>query len=75
MSVCLCVCLIISLFLFKVVIITGANTGIGLVAAEMLAKDGYEVIMACRSEEKANQAVSEVQKKVPGAKVSFMKVN
>eukprot|EP00057_Strongylocentrotus_purpuratus_P009098 XP_011663572.1 PREDICTED: short-chain dehydrogenase TIC 32, chloroplastic [Strongylocentrotus purpuratus] len=59
----------------KVVIITGANTGIGLVAAEMLAKDDYEVIMACRSEDKANQAVSEVQKKVPGAKVSFMKLD
>ncbi|XP_063966292.1 retinol dehydrogenase 12-like [Lytechinus pictus] len=59
----------------RVVIISGANTGIGLVASEKFAKDGFEVILACRSEEKANQAVSQVQKKVPGAKVSFMKLD
>lgn len=59
----------------RVAIITGANSGIGLVATEKLAKDGYEVIMACRSEEKASEAVKQVQRKVPGARVSFMKLD
>ncbi|MDN5623641.1 MAG: SDR family oxidoreductase [Acinetobacter sp.] len=37
-------------------IITGANTGIGLATAETFIKDGHHVIIACRNPEKAKTA-------------------
>lgn len=40
----------------KTIIITGANTGIGLATAETFIKDGHHVIIACRNPEKANTA-------------------
>ncbi|XP_071802526.1 retinol dehydrogenase 14-like [Asterias amurensis] len=59
----------------KVCLITGANRGIGLIAAHKYAAAGYEVIMACRDEVKGQEAVGEVQKANPTAKVSFMKLD
>ena len=44
----------------KTVIITGANTGIGLETAIDLSKREAKVIMACRNMEKANQARTRV---------------
>ena len=44
----------------RVVLITGANTGIGLVAARELARAGARVFMACRSEAKAKQAADSI---------------
>ncbi len=41
----------------RVVLITGANTGIGLVTARELAKVGAQVFIACRSLERARHAV------------------
>jgi NAD(P)-dependent dehydrogenase (short-subunit alcohol dehydrogenase family) len=41
----------------KIVIITGANIGIGKYTAEELYKLGATIIMACRSEQKAEQAI------------------
>jgi len=40
----------------KTIIITGANTGIGLATAETFIKDGHQVIIACRNPEKAKTA-------------------
>lgn len=40
----------------KTIIITGANTGIGLATAETFIKDGHHVIIACRNLEKAKTA-------------------
>ena len=40
----------------KTAIVTGSNTGIGLQTAKMLADAGAEVIMACRSIERAREA-------------------
>ncbi|AFH47770.1 Dehydrogenase [Ignavibacterium album JCM 16511] len=46
----------------KVVIITGANKGIGKEAAKQIAKLGAKVYMACRSLDSANQAKEEIIK-------------
>ena len=39
----------------KTIIITGANTGIGLATAETFIKDGHHVIIACRNPKTAQQ--------------------
>jgi NAD(P)-dependent dehydrogenase (short-subunit alcohol dehydrogenase family) len=46
----------------KVVVITGANTGIGKETALDLAKRGGKVYLACRSLEKARQAVDDIRR-------------
>ena len=44
----------------KVVIITGANSGIGKCAAVGLAKKGAEIHMVCRNMERANAAKEDI---------------
>ncbi|OTG82255.1 SDR family oxidoreductase [Acinetobacter sp. ANC 4648] len=45
----------------KTVVITGANTGIGLATATDFIKDGHHVIIACRNTEKAEDAKQELE--------------
>jgi NAD(P)-dependent dehydrogenase (short-subunit alcohol dehydrogenase family) len=54
----------------KTFIVTGANAGIGLETATVLAGKGADVIMACRSPGKAAQAVERIRERYPNAKVS-----
>ena len=61
-------------FVVSVCIITGANRGVGLKATEKYAAAGYEVIMACRDETRAQEAISIIKKANPDAKLTFMKV-
>jgi NAD(P)-dependent dehydrogenase (short-subunit alcohol dehydrogenase family) len=50
----------------KTVLITGANQGIGKASAIALGKMGANLVLVCRSAEKAKAAVAEIQ--VAGAK-------
>ena len=45
----------------KVVIVTGANTGIGKSTAEEIYQLGATVILDCRSKEKTLEAIKEIQ--------------
>jgi retinol dehydrogenase-12 len=58
----------------KTVIVTGSNTGIGRVTALELARQGADIVMACRSEERAAPVVEEIRK-ATGANVEFMKLD
>lgn len=59
----------------KVVIITGANSGIGKAAAIQLAKAGALVIMACRHIGRSEQALQEVRSTANSKKVDLMRVD
>lgn len=48
----------------QVAIVTGANTGIGYHTALELARNGAHVILACRSEQKCQAAMSQIKNEV-----------
>jgi NAD(P)-dependent dehydrogenase (short-subunit alcohol dehydrogenase family) len=56
----------------RVVVITGANSGVGYESAAALARKGARVVMACRSVNKAEQARQELVKRVPGATIDIV---
>ncbi len=45
----------------RVALVTGANTGIGLVTARELAAQGAHVFIACRSAERAQSALERIR--------------
>ncbi len=45
----------------RVALVTGANTGIGKDTALGLARAGYHVFVACRSEAKARDAIASIK--------------
>ena len=51
----------------KTIVITGANSGLGLRSAEALAAKGARVLMACRNATKAAEALEAVKAKASGA--------
>lgn len=59
----------------KIIIITGANNGLGFVDAKELSGKGAQVIMACRNLEKANDAKEKILEKHPGASLDIMELN
>ncbi|XP_071973606.1 WW domain-containing oxidoreductase isoform X3 [Engystomops pustulosus] len=56
----------------KVVVVTGANTGIGFETARSLALHGALVILACRSLQKANEAKKQIIDEWHKAKIEVM---
>ncbi|OUR99701.1 short-chain dehydrogenase [Halobacteriovorax marinus] len=59
----------------RVAIVTGANIGLGFETTLALAAKNCEVILACRSEEKAKAAILEIQKDFPKSKLHFIKLD
>ena len=55
----------------KIVVITGANAGIGKQAALELAGMGAHIVMVCRNEERGLMAQAAIQKKHPQAQVDL----
>jgi NAD(P)-dependent dehydrogenase (short-subunit alcohol dehydrogenase family) len=55
-----------------VVLVTGANSGIGLEAARMLAQRGAQVVLACRTRSKADAARASILADAPTADVSII---
>ena len=51
------------------IVITGANSGLGLESAKALAARGARVTLACRSLDKARAAREQIEKVVPGAQL------
>jgi NAD(P)-dependent dehydrogenase (short-subunit alcohol dehydrogenase family) len=46
----------------KTIVITGANTGLGYEAARVLSAKGARVLIACRSQQKAEDAIARIEK-------------
>jgi len=53
-------------------LITGANTGLGLEVSKKLAGKGATTILLCRNKEKGENAVLEIQKESPDARIDLM---
>ena len=53
----------------RLAIVTGANSGLGLVTARELARAGARVVLASRSADKGRDAASQIKSAVPGADV------
>lgn len=56
----------------KTFLVTGANTGLGFETAKVLAAHGARVLLGCRSEEKATQAMEKIADSVAGADLRFV---
>ena len=59
----------------RVALITGANTGIGLVTARELAARGAHVFIACRSLKRAQRAIDEICEAAENPKVTFLELD
>jgi NAD(P)-dependent dehydrogenase (short-subunit alcohol dehydrogenase family) len=59
----------------KVVVITGANIGIGLETAVGVAKEGATTVLACRNEAKATAAVAEVKARSGNEDIEFVRLD
>jgi len=53
----------------RIAVVTGANSGLGLVTARELARAGAHVVMACRNAERGERARQQVLERAPGAAV------
>lgn len=59
----------------KIVLITGANSGIGKETTRALAKKGAVIVMACRNLNKANPACEAIKQESGNEKIEVMKID
>lgn len=55
----------------RIVLITGASSGIGLETAKQLAAQGAQLVLVARSEDKLKEAVATIKAQTPGANVKY----
>ncbi|MHA6822828.1 SDR family NAD(P)-dependent oxidoreductase [Ralstonia pseudosolanacearum] len=53
-------------------IVTGANTGLGLETSRVLAARGARVLLACRDQSKAQEAMARIRQPHPNADLAFL---
>ncbi len=56
----------------KVMIVTGANSGLGFETTKELSRKGAKVVMACRNPQRAEAAMQKIRDAVPGADLDTM---
>ena len=56
----------------RLALVTGANTGIGYEAALQLARKGAQVLLGCRDEQRAKQAIERIQAEAPRGSVEWL---
>ena len=59
----------------RVIIVTGGNSGIGFEVCKYLAEGGNDVILACRNNEKGDEAVQRIKQLYPNALIQFIQVS
>ena len=59
----------------KTIVITGANSGIGLVAARLFAERRARVVLACRDAAKMEAAAATLAREVPGASIDQVRLD
>lgn len=59
----------------RTALVTGANSGIGFETARTLAARGAHVVLACRSESRAQSAIDRIRAAQPYARVEFLPLN
>ena len=59
----------------KIVIVTGANSGMGLATTSELAKGGAHVIMACRSRDRGEAALRQAQQESGSSNIELMSLD
>jgi NAD(P)-dependent dehydrogenase (short-subunit alcohol dehydrogenase family) len=59
----------------KLAVVTGANSGLGLVTAQELARSGAQVVLACRDPERGTAAAAAIRAEVPDANISLQRLD
>jgi NAD(P)-dependent dehydrogenase (short-subunit alcohol dehydrogenase family) len=59
----------------RVAIVTGANSGLGLVTARELARAGAHVVVACRDTSKGERAAEDIRRAAPGARLAVRRLD
>ncbi|MHA1740299.1 MAG: oxidoreductase [Candidatus Heimdallarchaeota archaeon] len=59
----------------KIIIVTGANSGIGFEDAKVFTRNRAKTILACRNMEKANKALSKIQIENPEAQAEIIQLD